>query len=757
MLLPFFRLLSHGRLTVLVFHKVPVKAHPLEPGELDLAAFERVLRSALKLFRVLPLDEALLALRAGNLPPRAACITFDDGYPDWLPGVVPLLQRHGAHATFFVTTGQFHGLPLWNERILHAVKSLPDGASPLWLEPVLGTLAVATAPERQRTVQRLASGLKYRTPAEREAALQALETVCRHPPTQVPVMPVEHLRAIHALGFGIGGHSVSHPILSHCSEREALDEIGGARETLESLIRARVSAFAYPNGLPGRDFGPEHIALVQRAGYTTAVTTQRGAAGADTSLLQVPRFSPWGPSAQKMALQFARNLRQPSRALAEAPAPQHKRVLMVAFHFPPQAGSSGILRTLNFVKYLPGNGWLPTVLTAKARAYAEQRNDLVASIPPQTRVLRASALDAARHLSLAGKYPLSLALPDRWSSWWLGAVASGRREIRQQRPDLIWSTYPISTAHLIAATLARQSGLPWVADFRDPMVSDGHPPAGLQRHLWQSLEARVLREAAVCIFTTERAAHTYAQRYPGAAHKCRVIENGFDEEAFEGVQAQRHGVAAGSVLMLHSGLIYPFDRNPSSFFAAVAALLASGQLQRQQLCIRFRAPQHGGEVMAFATQHGLQDVVDIAPPVPYREAIAEMMGADLLLVFQGSHFNAQIPAKIYEYLRAQRPMLAVLDPAGDTAVQLQRFQGVRQAHIDQPAEVQTQLQQWLQSRNSPAQDAQLRENARLVRRYSRKAQAAMLADILDALRPVVAAQLNGSAEEKQPARRVPSD
>jgi hypothetical protein len=138
-------------------------------------------------------------------------------------------------------------------------------------------------------------------------------------------------------------------------------------------------------------------------------------------------------------------------------------------------------------------------------------------------------------------------------------------------------------------------------------------------------------------------------------------------------------------------------------------------------------------VRAFADQHGLADVVDIAPPVPYREAIAEMMGADLLLVFQGSHFNAQIPAKIYEYLRAQRPMLAVLDPSGDTATQLQRFDGVLLAHIDCEDEVKACLQQWLQERDSPVQQEALHRNASLVQRYSRKAQAASLAEMLDGL------------------------
>jgi glycosyltransferase involved in cell wall biosynthesis len=407
-----------------------------------------------------------------------------------------------------------------------------------------------------------------------------------------------------------------------------------------------------------------------------------------------------------------------------------KRVLMVAFHFPPQAGSSGIQRTLNFVKNLPSLSWTPLVVSANEKAYVETSQDLLSEIPNDVVVKRVFALDAARHLSIAGKYPRYFALPDRWSSWWPAAVRRGRKLIRDERPAVIWSTYPIATAHWVASSLARWSGLPWVADFRDPMVSDGYPADKTQRRVWQAIESRALRQASACVFTTERAAATYAQRYPASADKCIVIENGYDEDAFDGLTARRNGVADDVLLMLHSGLIYPQDRNPSTFFVAVNALLQSGRLERSRLCIRFRAPHHGEEVLAFAAQHGLSDVVEVAPPVPYREAIAEMLAADLLLVFQGSNFNAQIPAKIYEYLRAQRPLLAVLDPSGDTATQLRQFDGVLVGDIASADALKDSLNEWLKVRETPAAVQALVDNLIKVRRYSRRAQAARLAELL---------------------------
>lgn len=724
-------LVSRGKLTTLLFHKVPASRHPLVPQEPALPDFSAVLDATLRRFRILPLEDAVTALRAGNLPPNAACLTFDDGYPEWRTGVLPVLESKGVHATFFVTTGQYAGLPMWNERILHAVEGAAAGTPPLQWSG-LPTLRFDGDEGRRRSIEQLDAFLKYQLPADKEQLLQQLERHTGLVRERVPTMSVDDLRHIHARGFGIGGHSVTHPILSRCTPAQAYNEIAGAREQLEALIRGKVAAFAYPNGTPGKDFGPEHIEMVRRAGYRYAVTTQRGFASSDTSLMQIPRFTPWGPTAGRMDVQFLRNLLKQGTLLPEDGA-AGKRALMVAFHFPPQAGSSGMLRTLNFAKYLPALGWDCSVLAAKPKAFEQQRNDLVGSIPARTRVVRAAALDAARHLAWRGKYPRLFALPDRWSTWALPAVWAGLREVRRTQPHLIWSTYPIATAHLIGGALSRLTGLPWVADFRDPMINRDYPSDRLQRRVWQWLEARVLRSAAACVFTTEAAAQTYASRYPMQAGKCHVIENGYDEEAFSSVQACREGVPEGKLLWLHSGLIYPRDRDPSTFFAAVRSLIDDGTLRQQDLCIRFRAPQHEQEVLECARQQGLTDCVEVAPPIPYQRAIAEMMGADLLLVFQGRHFNTQIPAKIYEYLRAGRDILSIVDPSGGTAAQMRQFKANWIVDIASVNEVREGLLGVMRGRADSDRVAQLAENQQSVLVYSRQAQTHRLRALFDAV------------------------
>lgn len=364
-----------------------------------------------------------------------------------------------------------------------------------------------------------------------------------------------------------------------------------------------------------------------------------------------------------------------------------RRVLMVSFQFPPMAGSSGVQRALRFAQQLPALGWSPSVLTAHSRAHAHTGDDLLEEIPPELPVRRAFALDAARHLSIGGRYPGFLARPDRWHSWLLGAVPAGLRLIRQTRPDAIWSTYPIPTAHLVGYWLSRLSGLPWVADFRDPMAHDGYPADPVLWRSFAAVERKVFARAARCTFTTPGAARLYAQRFPAAADRLRVIENGYSEAAFQ--QAERAvrmeganaspstaaAPAAGPRVLLHSGVVYPDWRSPARLFEALAAAKAAGRVDAARLRLRLRATAHDEFVLALARRLDVADLVEVAPPLPYADALAEMLRADALLLLQSNDCNDQIPAKAYEYLRARRPVLTLADPAGDTA-QLMRRAGL---------------------------------------------------------------------------------
>ena len=349
---------------------------------------------------------------------------------------------------------------------------------------------------------------------------------------------------------------------------------------------------------------------------------------------------------------------------------------MIAYHFPPLAGSSGIQRTLRFVQHLPSLGWQPLVLSADPRAYEKSSVDLLADVPAGTVVRRAFALDTARHLQLGGRYLGWMARPDRWISWKFAAIREGLRMIDEFKPDVIWSTYPIATAHVIASALHRKTGIPWVADFRDPMAHVGYPADPRTWRSYQVIEEDAVARASYSVFTTPGAAHMYQQRYPAASERIVVLENGYDEESFAAVapppsdEFRAVGARTRPLLLLHSGIVYPSERDPTQLFVALGRLKSEGELTPTDLRIRFRACVHDELLQHLAKTHGAQDFIEICPAIPYREALAEMMELDALLVLQASSCNAQIPAKIYEYLRAGKPILGLTDPAGDTAAVL---------------------------------------------------------------------------------------
>ena len=352
-----------------------------------------------------------------------------------------------------------------------------------------------------------------------------------------------------------------------------------------------------------------------------------------------------------------------------------RRLLMVAYHFPPLRGSSGIQRTLRFVQHLPRFGWEPLVLTASPRAYEDTSDDQLREIPDGTVVQRAFALNTARHLSLFGRYPGALALPDRWATWRFDAVSTGMKMIRRFRPDAIWSTYPIATAHVIGSTLARRSGLPWIADFRDPMAQDGYPSDPRAWQAYRAIEEDALRNAAASVFTTPGCAQLYRDRYPDIpADKSVVIENGYDEDTFARAEAERRLAPVdrgdGRFVLLHSGVVYPDERDPRPLFAALARLKRDGTLTSATFCLRLRASAYDAMLTELADEHGIADLVSLEPAIPYHAALQEMLEVDGLLILQAANCNQQIPAKLYEYVRAKRPVLALTDPVGDTATTL---------------------------------------------------------------------------------------
>jgi peptidoglycan/xylan/chitin deacetylase (PgdA/CDA1 family) len=157
-------------------------------------------------------------------------------------------------------------------------------------------------------VVQLEQELKYLTLSAREQALVRLEAAAGVRPESLSRMTTAQLRDLHSQGFGVGGHTINHPILDYCNDAELVEEVAGVREQLAAIVGGSIAGFAYPNGQPNADFSRHHVQAVRRAGYRYAVTTHWGVANPHTSPFQIPRFTPWAQREWHALYQAGRNL-----------------------------------------------------------------------------------------------------------------------------------------------------------------------------------------------------------------------------------------------------------------------------------------------------------------------------------------------------------------------------------------------------------------------------------------------------------------
>jgi peptidoglycan/xylan/chitin deacetylase (PgdA/CDA1 family) len=289
-------------LSILIYHRVLAEPDMLFPEEVDARRFEQHLRLLQRWFQVLPLGEAVRRLAERRLPGRAACITFDDGYADNAEVALPILQRYGIPATFFVTSGFIDGGCMWNDAVIEVVRNAPGDRLNL-SRAGFGVLDIGCPVRRRAVIDMLIAALKYLPPDERIERVKRMAR--RFTPT---MLSSDQLIALHRAGMEIGAHTVSHPILTSISNADARAEIANGRARLQDIVQAPVRLFAYPNGKPGQDFEQRHVQMLRSQGFEAAVTTAWGAARPGTDPFCLPRFTPWDRGSGRFLLRMAGNL-----------------------------------------------------------------------------------------------------------------------------------------------------------------------------------------------------------------------------------------------------------------------------------------------------------------------------------------------------------------------------------------------------------------------------------------------------------------
>jgi peptidoglycan/xylan/chitin deacetylase (PgdA/CDA1 family) len=305
--------------TVLTFHRVLHDKDTLRPSEPDGPEFERQMGWLAQAFDVIPLQQAVEGLAEGRVPARAACITFDDGYADNLTVAAPILERLGLPATIFVVSGVLTEGAMWNDRVIEAVRAAKGRTLDL-TGLALGRHPIGTLHERAAAIAELLRRCKARMPEERNQIVAAIEAETGVRTMRDMLTPVE-VGELARRGFEIGAHTCTHPILASVDPVRARAEIVESKRALEAVIGAPVLAFAYPNGRPGRDYGPEHVAMVREAGYSVAVSTAPGASSEADERFEMRRFAPWESTRARFYWNLAQNLaRRPVSSLGSSRA-----------------------------------------------------------------------------------------------------------------------------------------------------------------------------------------------------------------------------------------------------------------------------------------------------------------------------------------------------------------------------------------------------------------------------------------------------
>jgi len=405
---------------------------------------------------------------------------------------------------------------------------------------------------------------------------------------------------------------------------------------------------------------------------------------------------------------------------------KRRRVLVLAYLFPP-IGGAGVQRTLKFVRYLQPLGWDATVVSTKSRHYPVRDPSLLEEIPASARVVRTPALPLAGWLSLV-PYRLGLkrayaylTWPDGGNGWAPFALASALRAVRRDRPDVLFSTSSPYGTHLVALVVARLTGVPWVADFRDEWTENPHlteQPRLLAR-LSERAERAITQTAKAVVVT---AGYFRLRGLEDDDPRRIEIANGVDENDFpEHVDA---APPTDRFVLSHVGTLYELQ-DPSAALRALAALGARNEVDAGRIEVRLV-----GNVWIPDYQPPQGVRVERTGYVEHGRAIDEMRAATVLLLYVPASSLAP-SGKLFEYLASGRPILS-LTSSDNLASRLVREwdAGVVADPHDQAAIEQALLtlwQRWLE--NGLPDQAEVRRKT--LERFSRRKNAEQLARVLD--------------------------
>ena len=405
-----------------------------------------------------------------------------------------------------------------------------------------------------------------------------------------------------------------------------------------------------------------------------------------------------------------------------------KSVVMIAYFFPPE-GSAGSYRPLRFVRQLSKIGWSPTIIAADPYSYERYDPDLTALVPSDVKVIRVrgrdpwqalqnwrgakfkkaisgTSIQVASEKRAAHYKPLrslvrkvvrtvesSFYQPDLAKPWIRAAVSTGIAICRNKRPDVLWASAGPVSAWIVARKISRAMSVPYVLDLRDPHGLSYYDP-DLKRPEWVARRMRrtmyrLFKDARAAVFLFGSVAECYYRAFPGALDPARIhiIPNGYEGDIDDSAAP-----TGKNFNILYTGTVvsYRYD----TFLRALAKINGLIPAKAEKLRVKF-VGEGMEELTTLAANLGLSNIVEVVGPTTHAEIRRLEREAHALLVFgrlstiKGHELFAG--AKVFNYLKANRPILGVL-PRDETRNVLESVGVCTIADVDSPAEIAAQLE-----------------------------------------------------------------
>lgn len=431
-----------------------------------------------------------------------------------------------------------------------------------------------------------------------------------------------------------------------------------------------------------------------------------------------------------------------------------KKFLIITYYWPP-AGGAGVMRWAKMTKYIAHYGWEPVVYTPSNGETGVFDESLLGEIPATTTVVKtpiwepytlykaflgrkkkdklySGFINEKKKASLSQRISVFIRgnffIPDARMFWIKPSVKFLKKYLAENPVDAIISTGPPHSMHLIAEKVHRATGIPWIADFRDPWTNiDFYQDLNLsawadRRH--HTLELKVLNHASKIVTVTWRSRDEFRQL--SGREDIVVIPNGFDDADFP---PDQRGPLDEDFTIVHIGSMNK-DRNPEVFWKATQQALEESTELRSKLKIRLVGPVDFS-VRSSVENFGLQPYTEFIEFIPHDQAVKlqQQSQVNLLVINNSPNSRTIIPGKLYEYLGSGRPLLGVGPKDSDSAKVIELTKGGVVHDYDDSEGLKKRILEYF----AHYKEGKLNGNAEGTQQFTRRYLAGEYAKLLDTL------------------------